>query len=365
MKILLTGADGFLGWHTRTRLSAQGCHEVIPVTRGIWSQLPKLARDVDAVIHVAGVNAHGEPTGNTDLATQVAEAMRSSESCKRIVYSNTIHAGNGTPYGSDKARSAEILAEVAAEKRATFVNLRFPNLFGEHARPNYNTFVATFIKAVVDGKVPNIVDRPIALLHAQEAAQKLIDGLTLERTVSEAESLALPIMGTQVTVQGVYEKLLYFDDLYSKGDIPALRSPFEIALFNSYRAALFPERSPISLVKHEDQRGSFFETIRVVDGGGQTSFSTTVPGVTRGNHYHLRKIERFVVLSGHARISLRRTFNDRVVSFDVSGDEPCVVDMPTMWSHNITNIGSDTLTTLFWINELFDPNDPDTFRDVV
>ncbi|SDB80390.1 UDP-2-acetamido-2,6-beta-L-arabino-hexul-4-ose reductase [Raineyella antarctica] len=365
MKILLTGADGFLGWHTRTRLSAQGDHEVVPVTRSMWGQLSALARDVDAIIHVAGVNAHGEPTGNSDLAAQVAEAARNSDSCTRIVYANTIHAGNGTPYGSDKARSAEILSEVAAEKGAKFVNLRFPNLFGEHARPNYNTFVATFIQAVIDGTVPNIVDRPIALLHAQEAAQALIDGLTLERTASEAEALALPIMGSQATVRGVYDMLLHFDRLYSKGDIPALRSPFEVSLFNSYRAALFPLRSPIPLVKHADQRGSFFETVRVVDGGGQTSFSTTVPGVTRGNHYHLRKIERFVVLSGNARISLRRIFSDEVVSFDVSGDEPCVVDMPTMWSHNIINIGSETLTTLFWINELFDPGDPDTFAEVV
>lgn len=365
MKILLTGADGFLGWHTRTRLKAQGDHEVLPVTRSTWSQLPELARNVDAIIHIAGVNAHGEPAGNSELATQVAEAFRRSDSCARIVYSNTIHAGNGTPYGSDKARSAEILAEAAGAAGAQFVNLRFPNLFGEHARPNYNTFVATFIKAVIDGTVPNIVDRPIALLHAQEAAQALIDGLTVERARSDAEALALPPLGTQVTVRGVYEMLLYFDRLYSRGEIPALRSPFQTALFNSYRAALFPERSPIPLVKHADQRGSFFETVRVVDGPGQTSFSTTVPGVSRGNHYHLRKIERFVVLSGAARISLRRTFSDEVVSFDVSGDEPCVVDMPTMWSHNITNIGSDTLTTLFWINELFDPKDPDTFAEVV
>lgn len=365
MKILLTGADGFLGWHTRTRLSAQGGHEVIPVTRTTWSHLKTLARDVDAVIHVAGVNAHGEPTGNSALARDVADAVHGSDSCTRIVYSNSIHAGNGTPYGSDKAHSAEILAEAAAATGAEFVNLRFPNLFGEHARPSYNTFVATFIKAVIDGTVPSIADRPIALLHAQEAAQALIDGLTLERARSEAEALALPPLGTQVTVRGVYEMLVYFNGLYSKGEIPALRSPFEIALFNSYRAALFPERSPIPLVKHADQRGSFFETVRVVDGPGQTSFSTTVPGVTRGNHYHLRKIERFVVLSGQARISLRRTFSDEVVSFDVSGDEPCVVDMPTMWSHNITNIGSDTLTTLFWINELFDPSDPDTFAEVV
>lgn len=365
MKVLLTGADGFLGWHTRTRLSAQGEHEVVPITRATWAQLPDLAREVDAIIHVAGVNAHGEPTGNSELAKEVAAAAKISESCQRIIYSNTIHSGNGTPYGSDKARSAEILADAASNMGAQFVNLRLPNLFGEHARPNYNTFVATFIKHVIDGAVPEIADRPIALLHAQEAAQALIDGLTVERERSEAESLALPPMGTQVTVRGVYEMLLEFHRIYSKGDIPALRSPFEISLFNSYRAALFPSRSPIPLVKHADQRGSFFETVRVLDGPGQTSFSTTVPGVTRGNHYHLRKIERFVVLSGRARISLRRTFSDEVVDFYVSGDEPCVVDMPTMWSHNITNIGSETLTTLFWINELFDADDPDTFAEVV
>jgi UDP-2-acetamido-2,6-beta-L-arabino-hexul-4-ose reductase len=136
-------------------------------------------------------------------------------------------------------------------------------------------------------------------------------------------------------------------------------------LFNTYRAALFPNHYPIALTAHADERGRLVETVRAHGGQGQTFVSTTRPGITRGEHFHLGKVERFVVLSGRARISLRRVCTDEIVSFDVSGEAPAVVDMPTMWVHNITNIGDTELTTLFWTHSLFDPDNPDTFWEPV
>lgn len=360
MKVLLTGADGFLGWHTRTRLFTHTDHEVVAAGLGDWPRLGELTSGVDAVIHLAGINDHANEDGNVELASQLLAALGEADPLPRIVFSNTIHADADTPYGRGKRRAAELLARAAADRGGSFVDVRLPNLFGEHARPNYNTFTATFIDAILGGRIPQITDREIGLLHAQDAAAALIEAAEAEMSPGEWSMTSLA--PTTTSVQQVYDNLVHQHAVYAgNGEIPELVSKLEVNLFNSLRAAMFPHNIPIKFTQHTDPRGSFVELVRLQGGGGQTSYSTTKPGITRGEHFHLRKIERFVVLDGQARISLRRVWHDEVIGFDVSGDEPCAVDMPIGWSHNITNTGDDTLTTLFWINELYDPADPDTF----
>jgi UDP-2-acetamido-2,6-beta-L-arabino-hexul-4-ose reductase len=361
VKILLTGAGGFLGWHSRVRLRALTEHEVVAVDRAEWADLREHARGADAIVHVAGVNRGSDDEverGNVELARAVADAAIASGAAPRIVYANSVQSGNASPYGVGKSAAADILAQAARELGSRVVDVRLPNLFGEHGRPRYNSFVATFAHAVVNGEVPQIADRPVDLLHVQGAAQALIDGLTT------AEERLDPV-GTPTTVQGVYDTLRTFNELYVTGDIPPLRSDLDVDLFNTLRAACFPARYPISLTQRTDARGSLTEVVRAHGGQGQTFVSTTRPGITRGEHFHLHKIERFVVVGGSARISLRRLFTDDVVSFDVTGDAPAIIDMPTMWVHNITNTGAGELTTLFWTNELFDPDAPDTYPEAV
>ena len=361
MKILLTGAGGFLGWHTRARLRALTEHEIVAVDRAAWADLRDHARSVDAIVHVAGVNRGSDDEveqGNVELARAVADAALASGTAPRIVYANSVQSGNASPYGAGKSAAAEILANAARELGSHAVDVRLPNLFGEHGRPRYNSFVATFVHAVVNGEVPQIADRPVDLLHVQGAAQALIDGLTT------AEERLDPV-GVPTTVQGVYDTLRDFNALYATGDIPPLRSDLDVDLFNTLRAARFPAHYPILLTQRTDARGSLTEVVRAHGGQGQTFVSTTKPGITRGEHFHLRKVERFVVVGGAARISLRRLFTDDVVSFDVTGDSPAIIDMPTMWVHNITNTGAGELTTLFWTNDLFDPSAPDTFPEAV
>ncbi len=361
MKLLLTGAAGFLGWHTRARLRALTEHDVVAVDRANWADLRGSARGVDAIVHVAGVNRGTDDEverGNVELAHAVADAALSSGSAPRIVYANSVQSGNASPYGAGKGEAVEILARAAGELGSHLVDVRLPNLFGEHGRPHYNSFVATFVDAVVHGEVPQIADRPVDLLHVQGAAQALIDALA---TVQER----LDPVGTPTTVQGVYDTLREFNALYATGDIPPLQSDLDVDLFNTLRAARFPEHYPIPLIQRTDARGSLTEVVRAHGGQGQTFVSTTRPGITRGEHFHLRKVERFVVVGGVARISLRRLFTDEIVSFDVTGDAPAIIDMPTMWVHNIANTGAGELTTLFWTNELFDPSAPDTFPEAV
>jgi UDP-2-acetamido-2,6-beta-L-arabino-hexul-4-ose reductase len=361
VKILLTGAAGFLGWHTRVRLHALTGHEVVPVTRDDWGRLPALAAGVEAVMHIAGVN-RGEPQAvepdNVRLAEDVAEAIAASGGPVRVVFANSIQAGNDTPYGTGKERAAQVLGAAAKKAGGSFVDVLLPNLFGEHGRPAYNSFVATFVDAVARGEQPSVQDREVSLLHAQDAAQALIDAL--DTTVERVEP-----QGTSTTVVGVLETLREFRQTYAGGDVPALDTKLRVDLFNTYRAALFPARYPMSLTTHVDDRGTLVETVRAHGGQGQTFVSTTRPGVTRGEHFHLGKVERFVVLSGQARIALRRVLTNEVVSFDVRGDAPAVIDMPTMWVHNITNTGATDVSTLFWTHTLFDPDNPDTFWEPV
>ena len=359
MRILLTGGAGFLGWHTRARLRALTDHEVVLVTRANWASLGDLADGADAIVHVAGVN-RGAPDaverGNVDLARDVATAARKAGSIPRLVYADSVQSGNGSLYGTGKARAGDILARAARETGADYVDVRLPNVFGEHGRPHYNSFVATFIDGLVCGEAPAVVDRPIALLHAQQAAQALLDGLT-------APAGRLDPPGTATTVAGVLDTLAGMWALYRTGDIPPLRTALEVDLFNTLRAAVFPGHYPLPLTVHADQRGALVETVRAHGGQGQTFVSTTRPGVTRGEHFHLGKVERFVVLGGQARITLRKLFTRQIVSFDVSGDAPAVVDMPTLWAHNIANVGAGDLTTLFWTHTLFDPAAPDTYPE--
>lgn len=362
MKVLITGAAGFLGWHTRVRFAAVGGHEVVAVTRSEWDRLPELIGDVDAVVHVAGVNRGSDlevREGNIALARDVASALTSAAGHPALVFANSIQSGNDTAYGIGKQAATELLAAAATAHGSPFVDVRLPNLFGEHGLPRYNSFVATFVDAVIDGRPPQVDDRPIALLHVQAAAQALLNA------VADPTAATVEPVGTATSVADVLDRLVRFHALYQSGDVPPLTSDLDVDLFNTLRAGLFPAHYPIPLVQRADHRGALVEVVRAHGGQGQTFVSTTRPGITRGEHFHLHKVERFVVLAGRARISLRRLHHRDVIDFDVDGDTPVVIDMPTMWVHNITNIGTTELTTLFWTNELFDPNRPDTYPEPV
>jgi len=362
MRVVVTGADGFLGWHTRVRLRALTDHEVIPVGVANWHLLPEFVGSADAVLHFAGVNRGTDAAveqGNSELAQDLAEAVKRAPGAPALVYANTIQAGNGSPYGTGKALAATLLGEAASAKGSPFANVVLPNLFGEHGRPAYNSFVATFAHQVVADEMPTVADRDVELLHAQAAAQVLVDGVT------GSESGRVRPRGTTTTVAGVLSTLRSQFELYRLGDIPPMASRLDVDLFNQLRAAMFPQMYPIPLMKRTDNRGSLVELVRAHGGGGQTFYSTTKPGITRGQHFHLRKVERFVVVAGQADISLRRALTDEVATFRVNGAKPVIVDMPTLWTHKITNTGADELITMFWTNEIFDPEDADTYPEEV
>lgn len=366
-KVAITGGNGFLGWHTAVRLRAEHQTDAITLGRreiGDPDLLTDHLQGVDTVIHLAGVNRADSDdlveSGNVEIAERLAEALLRNSEPVHLIYGNSIQAVLDNAYGRGKSRAAKLLRDAIDKVGGTFVDVRLPNLFGEHGRPAYNSFVATFCHEVAHGREPRITgDKQVPLLHAQDAAAALIN------SARNRDSFIIAPEAEAHGVSEVLRTLVDFHEKYAEGQVPALPDKFTVDLFNTYRSYLFPQHFPFSSTVHADDRGELFETVRVHGGTGQTFVSTTVPGVTRGDHFHLSKVERFFVVKGTAEIALRRVLDDEVVRFRVSGGDRAFVDMPTMWVHNITNVGDDELVTMFWADQLLNPSAPDTYWEPV
>lgn len=370
-KVVVTGAQGLVGWHASALIHAQICaarfngqplpFELVRLGHADFAEAAKLDAAVsgaDIVLHFAGVNRGAEAeveAANPAIATQLAEAIARTGSKPHIVYANSTHAAGDTPYGRSKRKAGEILAEVGTG----YTNLVLPHIFGECARPYYNNVTATLIDQIIKGETPTVnPDGVVHLLHAGKAA-----AIALEAALSGQSGDVKPA-GRTTKVPDLLDQLLGFHRDYSANIYPDLSDDFALRLFNSYRAALYPEGFPRALKLNTDPRGTLFEAVKG-GGGGQSFFSWTEPGVTRGDHFHLGKVERFLVLKGEAVICIRRVLDDNVWTYRVNGDAPAPVDMPTLHTHSIENVGGEPLLTMFWTHEMFDPQAPDTFADPV
>lgn len=368
MKVGITGAAGLLGFHVRALLKAQLPQwEVRLADRNSFASdanLDAFLADLDAVIHCAGMNrgpeAEVEHT-NAELARKLAGALQRCGSRAAVVYANSTHVERDSAYGRGKQVAGEVLQAWGSAAGAPVGNFILPHVFGEFGKPFYNSAVSTFCHQLAHEQEPEIqVDGELELVHALDVAQAFVDWLQAP-TTGEAE---IRIAGRRLKVSEMLARLRALLASYRGDVVPNLGDPLDLALFNTLRSYLYPQWYPKALTLHQDARGSLFEAVKA-DQGGQTFLSTTVPGVTRGNHWHLRKIERFLVVGGTAVIRIRKLFGDEVASFEVSGDAPAFIDIPTMHTHSITNTGAGPLQTLFWSNEIFDPARPDTYFEPV
>lgn len=372
IRVAVTGGGGLLGWHARTRLHAANCaarfanadipYDIVNLGRVTFANPDLLASQlagVDCVLHFAGVNRGSEEdvaAANPAIARALVSACQRAGVRPHIVYANSIHADTESVYGLSKRRAGEILA--ASTERYTDVVL--PHIFGECARPNYNNVTATLIDAAVSGRMPDINPAGVVqLLHVGVAVGRIIEEM------SGKGAGRIDLKGRDIPVQALWDTILRLKAGYDEGILPALDDAFELALFNTYRTVLYPAAFPRALKLNSDHRGQLFEAVKCAGSGGQTFLSWTEPGKTRGEHFHLNKIERFLVLEGEAMIRIRRVLHDDIWSYKVSGSSPAVVDMPTVHTHSIENTGSRPLLTLFWSNEIFDPAAPDTYADPV
>ncbi|MEZ5341278.1 MAG: hypothetical protein R2706_07485 [Acidimicrobiales bacterium] len=313
----------------------------------------------------AGVNRASSDAeivdGNTMLASQLADAIRADGRAIPVVFANTIKTLEPGIYGEAKAAAAALLAQAQAATGGSFADVLLPHLFGEFGEPFYNSGVSTFAHLLATGGEPTIqVDSMLELLHAQDASAVLVDAATA------GTNGQLRPAGRKILVSEALALLTAQSERYiGAATVPAFADHFEQQMFNMLRSQIVRAGNwTWPIVRHADPRGYFSELIRA-DGLGQSSVSSSVPGITRGDHYHVHKIERFLVFQGEARIRIRRLLTDEVHTFDVRGDTPVAIDMPPLCTHNITNIGDGEVLTFFWAADHFDPANPDTYPELV
>lgn len=371
IRVGITGKGGFIGYHLCQTLNLyKEEFALVEFEKNIFNEQLKLDAFVsscDVIIHLAALNRHNEPEviydTNVSLVNNLVKSLERTHSKAHLIISSSTQEERDNLYGKSKRHGRKLLSDWANQNNGRLSGLIIPNVFGPFGQPFYNSVVATFCYQIARGEIPKIdVDGDLKLIYVGELVEKIFQIIRNNDNTHE-----LPIPHTaEAKVSEILVKLKYFQNVYQeKGEIPALNNDFEFNLFNTYRcyidiASYFPKR----FVQHRDVRGGFVEIARQGI-PGQTSFSTTLPEITRGNHYHTRKIERFAVIKGKALIQLRRIGTENIHEFYLDGDYPAYVDMPIWYTHNIKNIGDDTLYTIFWINEPFDPNNPDTHLEIV
>ncbi|KKR29755.1 MAG: NAD-dependent epimerase/dehydratase [Candidatus Woesebacteria bacterium GW2011_GWA1_39_8] len=357
-RVGITGYSDLVGTHLRFYFHKRKDDFSLVLIDDDFSKLA----DCDAVIHLAELNRGGEEevyNTNINLTKKVLQALDYNKKPKIIFLSSTHRAGE-TAYGKAKRESEKMIAEWGEKNKTGTVSIVGPNIFGEFARPYYNTFITTFCHELIEKKNSNINESAFARpIYAEDICSLIFEALIAESPEGIIESL-----GREMKVGEIYSLLKHFRDEYFSGIIPQCKDKFEQHLFNTFRSCLPANFFPVGIELKKDDRGELFEIVKEKT-GGQAFFSTTKPGVVRGNHYHTRKIERFCVVKGEASIKMRKLLSDEILEYKVSGDKPAYVDMPTYYTHSIENIGSEELLTMFWSNEIFNPADPDTFFEPV
>lgn len=373
MKVGITGGNGFIGTHLSNWLRLwPDRFELVPFERAWFSQPQKLAAFTgrcDCVVHLAALNRHNDGETiyetNVGLVKQLIEALEKSESSARVIFSSSTQEQRENAYGRSKQEGRALLSEWAKRSDGSFRGLVIPNVFGPFGDPYYNSVVATFSHQLTHGETPEIItDATLELIYIDELVEQMIDHIG-DRSGNSYDRVQIDPTSHN-TVSGLLDTLRRFSsDYMGRGIFPAMINSADRQLFNTFRSYIdHQDYFPVHLELHEDERGRFAETVHLKT-GGQVSFSTTAPGVTRGNHFHTRKVERFAVIRGQARIEMRRIDSDEVHSFELSGENPGFVDMPVWYTHNITNTGDEDLYTLFWISEIYDPGDADTYYEDV
>ena len=373
MKVGITGQAGFIGTHLFDTLKLyKQRYELISFQDSYFDNDDSLANFVsgcNTIIHLAAVNRHHNPDEiydtNIMLVEKLIKALDTSGSKAKIIFASSTQEELENVYGNSKKEGRQRLAAWAAKNKSGFTGLVIPNVFGPFGKPFYNSVISTFSYQLCNDQTPKLeIDSELKLIYIGELVS-VIEKIINENDNVVEEKYVVPhtyiSKVSDILVKFNTYKSLYFD----QGIIPDLTNTFELNLFNTFRSYVDLEKHfPFKYKLNKDERGIFVELIKQKS-GGQVSYSTTKPGITRGNHFHTRKIERFAVIKGKALIKMRRFGTDKIFNFELNGDEPSFVDMPVWYTHNITNIGKDEMVTIFYSNEIYNPANPDTFAEEV
>ena len=369
IRVGITGQGGFMGSHLYNYFGTK-TEEIdrIAFQRSYFEdeiELQNFVKSCDVIVHIAAMNRHENQQviydTNINLVKKLINACEVSSSTPRIIFSSSTQEEKDNLYGKSKRDGRKLLETWANKTKASVCSLIIPNVFGPFGRPNYNSFIATFCYKITNGEEPTIIkDRDVNLIYINELSH-VIHNEIVNPKKNKIETFFVPHTSSK-KVSEILNLLKDFKTEYiDNGKVPKVDlNSFELNLFNTFTSYISKSYFPRKFKKHTDDRGAFVEIIRA-ETSGQTSYSTTVPGITRGNHYHTRKVERFAVIKGKASIRIRKINTDEIFEYIIDGQTPAYVDMPIWYTHNITNIGDTELITLFWINEPYNPEDADTY----
>ena len=365
MKILVTGAKGFIGKNLIAGLINRGYNEIFEYDRDLDpSFLNEYCKEAEFVFHLAGVNRPNEQSefmeGNFGFTSDLLNTLKKHNNFCPVMVSSSIQAELDNPYGQSKKAGEELLFAYGKEIGAKVLIYRFPNVFGKWCRPNYNSAVATFCHNIAHD-LPIIVNDPsvvMNLVYIDDVVSELINALEGNEN-RNGDFCEVTVIHT-ITLGEIADLIYSFRKSREERSIPNMSNEFIKKLYSTYLSYLPEDKFSYELKMNLDNRGSFTEFIKTPD-RGQVSVNISKPGITKGNHWHHTKNEKFLVVNGRGVVRFRKIDSDEVIEYFVSGDKLEVVDIPTGYTHNIENIGDTDMVTIMWANEQFDPEKPDTY----
>lgn len=365
MKILVTGAKGFIGKNLIYELKNRGYNDILEYDRDTdLKELEYFSKNADFIFHLAGVNRPKDESefmeGNFGFTSELLDLLKKHNNNCPILLSSSVQALKDNPYGKSKRAGEDLLFVYGKETGARILIYRLPNVFGKWSTPNYNSVIATFCHNIARDLPIRVNDPSVAmnLVYIDDVVEELINALEGKEN---KRGLFCEVSIVHTITLGEITDLLYsFKKSREDRSVPNMSDPFIKKLYSTYLSYIPEDKFSYDLEMNTDQRGSFTEFLKTKD-RGQISINISKPCITKGNHWHHTKNEKFLVVSGKGVIRFRKVDSEKVIEYFVSGDRLEVVDIPTGYTHNIENLGETDMVTIMWANELFNPNKPDTY----
>jgi UDP-2-acetamido-2,6-beta-L-arabino-hexul-4-ose reductase len=363
--ILITGANGFIGRNLSATLKGLGYQRLLLIDKDTSDEMYKsYVKEAKFIFHFAGINRPTDPKefieGNVDSISKLIEMVKSTKSKAPIVVSSSIQALADNPYGKSKKAGEDLLLEFSKRQHHPIFIYRFTNVFGKWSRPNYNSVVATFCHNISRGLPIKINDEnaKIALVYIDDVVAEMIR--CLEGKTETIDGILRVLPEYEVTVGQLAKTIQGFAVSRTTLVLANQHDIFQKKLYATYLSYLDDTQFSYEVKSHQDQRGSFTELFKTFE-QGQISVNISKPGITKGNHYHHTKNEKFIVVSGDALIRFRKVDDTKIIEYRVSGQKIQVIDIPPGYTHSIVNVGKQDLVTIMWASEIFDPLNPDTY----
>lgn len=364
MKILVTGANGFVAKNLIQFLSEKDDVEILKLYRNSTEQeLEQFVLDAEWIVHLAGVNRPENDAefieGNVSLTEKICEILRSHQKKTPIILSSSIQAEKDNVYGQSKLGGEQALIKLNQENANPVYISRMVNIFGKWSKPNYNSAVATFCYNIAND-LPIQINDPdalIRLVYVDDVVETIWDILNQKYTANAPFEIQPEY---QITVGQLAETIRGFKASRDTLITDRVGTGLTRALYSTYLSFFSPQQFDYTVTKYGDNRGVFVEMLKTPD-AGQFSYFTAHPGITRGGHYHHTKTEKFLVIKGKALFKFKHVITGEFYQLETSGEEPRIVETVPGWTHDITNIGDDEMVVMLWANEIFDRSKPDTY----